>query len=394
MTVDMNWQTKDWEVQDLFSPASPINEASMIAGRRPQIDRLTEAVFERGRHAVLYGERGVGKTSVANTFHMMFSSGMKSIVSIRKAAFPTDNFSSLWRRVFAELENDGARISERYAGEITPDDVVRELNGFGLNTLPIIILDEFDKFTDEPGKRLMSHTIKSISDDRASIATVVLVGVAEDINLLVEEHGSISRNLTEIKMPRMSKAEMEEVIDQRYPKVGMELAPDARKSIINLARGLPEYVHFLGRDAARSALRDHRLLVNNEDVRHAIEKMMETSDQTSEEAYETAVASNKTHNLYKHVLLGCAMADADDLGRFRPSDVLPELTNILGREIKIANFFPHIEAFCAPERGCILEKKGTTQAFKYRFKEPKMQPYVLMKSVAKGLIPPERILSQ
>jgi hypothetical protein len=192
----------------------------------------------------------------------------------------------------------------------------------------------------------------------------------------------------------MSKAEMEEVIDQRYPKVGMELAPDARKSIINLARGLPEYVHFLGRDAARSALRDHRLLVNNEDVRHAIEKMMETSDQTSEEAYETAVASNKTHNLYKHVLLGCAMADADDLGRFRPSDVLPELTNILGREIKIANFFPHIEAFCAPERGCILEKKGTTQAFKYRFKEPKMQPYVLMKSVAKGLIPPERILSQ
>lgn len=362
--------------------------------RRPQIDRLTEAVFERGRHAVLYGERGVGKTSVANTFHMMFASGMKTVVSIRKAAFPMDTFSSLWRRVFAEMENDGARISERYPGEITPDDVVRELNAFSLNTLPIIILDEFDKFTDIGGKRLMSRTIKNISDDRSSNATDVLVGVAEDINVLVEERGSISRNITEIKMPRMSQTEMEEVIDQRYPQVELKLAPDARKSIISLARGLPEYVHFLGRDAARSALRDHRLLVNNDDVRHAIEKMMETSDQTSEETYETAVASNKQHNLYKHVLLACALAQADDLGRFRPSDVRPILTDILEREIKIANFFPHMEAFCTPERGSILEKKGSTQAFKYRFREPKMQPYVLMKSVAKGLIPAEKILSQ
>jgi Cdc6-like AAA superfamily ATPase len=395
VAVEINWDVKDWEVQDLFSPAAPIASASLIAGRRPQIDRLMEAVFERGRHAVLYGERGVGKTSVASTFHMRFASGsMKSIMSIRKAAFPTDTFSSLWRRVFAEMENDGIRVSERYPGEITPDDVVRELNGFSLNTLPIIILDEFDKFTDLAGKRLMSHTIKSISDDRASTATVVLVGVAEDINLLVEEHGSISRNITEIKMPRMSQAEMEEVIDQRYPQAGMTLSADARNSITSLARGLPEYVHFLARDAARSALRERRLVVNNDDVRHAIEKMMETSDQTSEESYETAVASNKQHNLYKHVLLGCALADADDLGRFRPSDVLPELTKILGREIKIANFFPHMEAFCTPERGSVLEKKGTTQAFKYRFREPKMQPYVMMKSVNLNLISAEKILSQ
>jgi histone H3/H4 len=387
-----DWKVREWEVQDLFSPASPINEVALIAGRKAQIEQLTDAVFEKGRHAILFGERGVGKTSLGNTFHMMFASGMRSIVSIRKPAFPTDDFSSLWRRVFNEMTVDNERVSARYPGAISPDDVVRELAGFGQNVLPIIILDEFDKFTDVPSKKLMSHTLKAISDDTASNATIIIVGVAEDVKLLVEEHNSISRNITEVKMPRMSKPEMDEILDQRYPKVGITIEADARHNIVNLARGLPEYVHFLGRDAARSALKAQRINVTISDVQIAIQNMVQSSDQTSDEAYGKAVLSNKKNNLYKQVLLACALAP-DELGRFTPSDVLPQLTWLLGRTIKIANFFPHIEAFCAAERGAILEKKGVPKAYKYRFKEPKMQPYVLMRSVADGLIPAEAILS-
>jgi putative ribosome biogenesis GTPase RsgA len=71
-----DWQAREWEVQDLFSPAAPINSASLIAGRQEQISQLTDAVFENGRHAILFGERGVGKTSLANTFHMIFANGI------------------------------------------------------------------------------------------------------------------------------------------------------------------------------------------------------------------------------------------------------------------------------------------------------------------------------
>jgi len=391
--TDEDWKVREWEVQDLFSPASPIDAVALIAGRGAQIEQLTDAVFEKGRHAILFGERGVGKTSLAITFHMRFASGMRSIVSIRRPAFPNDDFSTLWRRVFDEMAVDDVRVSTRYPGAITPDDVVRELAGFGQNILPIIILDEFDKFTDVQSKKLMSHTLKAISDDPGSNATIIIVGVAEDVKLLVEEHNSISRNITEVKMPRMRKQEMDEILDQRYPKVGMTILEDARFNIVNLARGLPEYVHFLGRDAARSALKSHRLEIVASDVQIAIRNMVQSSDQTSDEAYTRAILSNKKNNLYKQVLLACALATTDDLGRFTPSDVLPPLTKLLGRPIKIANFFPHIEAFCSPERGAILEKKGVSKAYKYRFKEPKMQPYVLMRSVADGLIPADAIFS-
>jgi Cdc6-like AAA superfamily ATPase len=361
----------------------------MIAGRQSQIQRLTEAVFERGRHAVLFGERGVGKTSIANTFYKLFANKLRRVTAIRKPAFPTDTYSSLWRRVFSELSIDATPVSSRYQGEITPDDVVRELSNFSQSTWPIIIIDEFDKFADEMGKRLMSHTIKAISDDAASFATIVIVGVAEDINLLVDEHNSISRNITEIRMPRMSKGEMNELIDQRYARVTMGLEDDARARIIGLARGLPEYVHFLARDAAKAAIESRRLLVQTDDVGIAVSNMIESADQSSESAYNLAVDSNKKNNLYARVLLACSLAKADDSGRFTASDVLPVLSKILDREIKMANFYPHLEAFCFPDRGCILEKKGTTQAYKYRFKEPKMQPYVIMRGLSEGLVPPD-----
>jgi Cdc6-like AAA superfamily ATPase len=384
--TDDDWIHRSLEIQSLFSPAAPINEVSLIAGRQPQIAALASAIFERGRHAILFGERGVGKTSLATTFYMMYASKTRAIPSIRKAAFPDDTYSSLWRRVFAEMQVSGIRVSENYAGDIGPDDVVREMSNFSLNSYPIIILDEFDKFTDIGAKKLVSHTLKALSDSGSSNATIIIVGVAEDVNVLVEEHASIARNITEIKMPRMSSDEMIQIIDQRYPKVGFELEKRSLDNIISLARGLPEYVHFLGRDAAVNAARLRRLQVGANDVDFAIRNMIKTSEQTSGDVYEKAILSNKKNNLYKQVLLACALAKNDDLGRFIPSDVLLQLESILGRPIKIANFFPHIEAFCAAERGSILEKKGAPKAYKYRFKEPKMQPYVIMKGVADDLI--------
>ena len=50
----------------VFTPSAPINKASLFAGRKKQINTLMNAISQRGQHAVLFGERGVGKTSLAN----------------------------------------------------------------------------------------------------------------------------------------------------------------------------------------------------------------------------------------------------------------------------------------------------------------------------------------
>ena len=52
-------------VGEVFRPAAPIDRRSLFSGRFEQIGELFAIVGQPGQHAVIYGERGVGKTSLA-----------------------------------------------------------------------------------------------------------------------------------------------------------------------------------------------------------------------------------------------------------------------------------------------------------------------------------------
>ena len=216
-------------------------------------------------------------------------------------------------------------------------------------------------------------------------ATIVLVGVADDIDTLVEEHASLTRNISEIKMPRMSNDELNEILNSRFGKLGMTITGDARWKIVTLSRGLPEFVHSLGRAAVLHALRERRLAIAEADVDAGILQILAQSDQSVNVTYKRAIDSNRKEALYRQVLLACAISKTDDEGKFAPKDVVQPLSGILGRKVDIANFQNHLGAFSSEERGGILERFGEERACKYRFRDPKMQPYVLMQGISAGV---------
>ena len=55
------------EINMAFTPAAPVDSKDLFAGRKREIEKVIGTVFQPGQHAVIYGERGVGKTSLANT---------------------------------------------------------------------------------------------------------------------------------------------------------------------------------------------------------------------------------------------------------------------------------------------------------------------------------------
>jgi Cdc6-like AAA superfamily ATPase len=387
------WLQEHFEVRQLFSPAAPINAADLFAGRREEIKRFLSAIAERGRHVILYGERGVGKTSLASIFHFLVSESSQ-IIHIRKQASPDDNYTSLWRKVFRDLtytkieslgygneKEDLKSVADLYRDYITSDDVARELDKFQKHT--VIIFDEFDKIYDIETKKLMSHTIKLLSDLGIN-STIVLVGVADDINTLVDEHESVKRNLEEIKMPRMSKNELIEILSERLPRLNLTINKNAQSKIVCLSKGLPEYVHALGKNAAIHAINNKKKVIDEADVDIAIEIFLHQSDQSSNNCFRKAIQSNKKNALYESVLLACALAETDDEGKFVANSLIAPLSILLKRKINIHNFQANLAAFCKEERGRILEKHGTARSFKYRFHEPKMQPYIIMKGILSG----------
>src|SRR5258707_15201386 len=98
--TDDDWQTLRFHAGELFTPSSPMKVAELFAGRSDQIAQLCEAVAERGRHAILYGEPGVGKTSTANILRYVIPHRVKKIHFIRHPVVSSDTFSSIWLEVF------------------------------------------------------------------------------------------------------------------------------------------------------------------------------------------------------------------------------------------------------------------------------------------------------
>jgi hypothetical protein len=384
------------EVTDAFSPGAPIQERDLFAGRSPEIQALTDAVRQRGRHAVLFGERGVGKTSLVNILPLTVVKSPKDLLAVRVNASPDDTFSSLWKKVFKRFSRAGAtgeplkRIADDYSGELTPDDVQLELESFDDNQLPIVILDEFDRIQDKTVTKSVADAIKALSDYSINV-TVVVVGVAEDVGTLITGHESIARSLLQIRMPRMSQDELGDIIAKRYMKCGISTDTDVIWKITFLSRGLPNYTHLLAMYAARNAISGNRRKVTERDLDEAMKVALMDIDQTTRERYLAATISQRPNEaLYEHVLVACALAAADELGRFQQSAVAAPLNKILpGKNYEAATFAFHMNAFCTERRGKVLERLGEPRNYRYRFTDPLMQPFVILKALEEKRITDE-----
>lgn len=390
------------EAGRVFSPSAPVDERDVFAGRKIQVRKVVDAVNQKGRHAIIYGDRGVGKTSLANVLASFFPNDGK-VFSKRVNCDTGDSFNSLWEKVFSEVQgeqvttvggfNSASQRARADAAQdlISPDVVRRQLSLWSsAGSRPILIIDEFDRM-DDRYRTIFADTIKTLSD-HAVPATVVLVGVADSVDQLIAEHESIQRALEEVKMPRMSVDEIKEIIQKGLSHLGLSIDEDALDRITILTQGLPHYAHLLGLHASRAALDSLSLRIEITIVEAAIERAIEGAQQSVRSAYQMATISPRKDNLFADVLLSCALAKTDDLGAFAAQDVRGPIQAITGKSYDIPNYAQHLSEFSDEKRGNILKKFGAKKRFRYRFSNPLMQPFVIMRGVAESKVNDELLM--
>ena len=104
-------------------------------------------------------------------------------------------------------------------------------------------------------------------------------------------------------------------------------------------------------------------------------------------AYQKAIRSQRKGTLFREVLLACALAEVDDQGYFASADVRGPLCEITGKSYDIPNFSQHLDKFSADtDRGPVLERAGTSRRFRFRFINPLLQPYIIMRGLADSKI--------
>jgi len=382
-----------------FRPSAPIDRRDLFSGRRRQIDDVFNAILQAGQHVILFGERGVGKTSLAKVISEI-ALGVVQFKLLDSGTIncdSTDTFSILWHKIFKELtlaiessqmgfgdhppETSSLHLDALLPADVTPDSIRYILTHY-LKERSIIIIDEFDRITDTPCKTLLADTIKNLSDHVVN-TTIILVGVGDSIDDLFAEHKSIERCLVQIPMPRMSIDELEQILNKGLGKSDMSITDQARRLIAKMSHGLPHFTHLLGLHSANAAIDRDSNEVNVEDVWSANESIVQKPHHLLK-TYHKAVTSPQTANLYSKVLLACALTPTDDLGYFSASDVVKPISAIMGKSYQVPNFARHLSEFCSEGRGPILQKTGPPRKLRYRFTDPMMQPFVIIHGYASG----------
>lgn len=387
------------EAGKVFTPTTPVDESSLFSGRSDQLGRIFEAVAQKGQHAIVYGERGVGKTSLANVLSQFLHEQGANVIGPRATADGGDTFSTLWRKIFSEIYYAEEKqeigfsgetklfqetVADRLPNEITPDLVRRILSQLGKANVLIVIIDEFDRL-DKKVSSSVADTVKMLSD-HAVEATLVLVGVADSVENLITQHASVERALMQVPMPRMSPDEIREIVQKGMVRLKMSAEKEAVNRIVLLSQGLPHYAHLLGLYATLKAIESESRHLTIEHVENAIARAVENAQMSIRAAFNKATSSPRAENLYGHVLLACALTPTDDLGYFQPAAVREPMSSLMGRHYDVPSFSRHLYDFTDEERGAVLERTGTERKYRYRFKNPLLQPYIIMRGLADGKI--------
>lgn len=407
-----------------FQPRAPITTKELFAGRWEQITTLADAVSQPGLHVVIYGERGVGKTSLANVVgpiilafdspmpeenddeaeHAHANRGKEKTperIVIKANANSGDSFSSIWEKLFENLtwidDAVGIGFRPRLKGHVPlrdsfdlpdalgVDDVRRIISKIGGG--PVFIVDEFDR-ADQHASLQFTDLIKALSDFVVD-CTIILVGVSDTVDGLIANHASITRAVVQILLPRMEGKELRQILETAEKTLNIEFSAEAANLIVTISQGLPHYTHLLGLHSVRISAKSFSTYIEKTAVFDALKEAVKQAQQTVTEKHVRATHSSHREAIYRQVLLACAIAAArshDALGFFTAGALVEPLGKILGKDVQIATFSNHMSEFCKEKRGEVLERQGDARSYRFRFRDPLLVPFVFMDAIAANRI--------
>ncbi len=322
-------------LRDALGASQPVVARETFAGRRDAMSALINAVEEQRVHVVVYGERGIGKTSLAHVFAETAREARYHVIyaSCGTAA----NFPDMFRSVLA-------RIPRLYHASVLPNSPEGEKAGtfetmlpegpFGarelaevlsgvVGTRVIVILDEYDRVVDVNFRREVAELIKNLSD-RAARVQLVITGVALNLDELIGYAPSIRRNIAGLPMTPLAPSEVRDLLRMGEVAAEITYSKDALTLITRMAGGSPYLVRLLGHQAGLTALTAKRDEVSYADARTAVEKVIADWQASLPRRVQANLVREEARTHWS-LLIAAARAGSTADGWFTIDDVYAEM---------------------------------------------------------------------
>jgi hypothetical protein len=253
-----------------ISPTVPIQSEEHLFGRTKQLNLVQQALYAPGRSIFIYGDRGVGKTSLAQTVAFSHQSATHDPVML--ACEPKTTFAGLMNSALVKLRDTkpktptstsiNAKASaklfsfelggKRNRGAETTPEPITDLNELitalllvgkeRQNENIVIIVDEFDRITDDTERTHFADFIKQIGDQSLPFH-FVFCGVSDSLQKLLGAHESAYRYLEGIPLGTLSYEARYEIIDNVGNAFKCQIVDPQRHRISTISDGFPHYIH-------------------------------------------------------------------------------------------------------------------------------------------------------
>jgi len=386
--------------RQVFTPFAPIELPDFFAGRIDVVEDIRGELEAPGRQVAIYGERGVGKTSLAMLldFFAPYDDEHVHIFRCSDGAAFDDICLSLLKDAGEPLTIDEAQteaqkgaegrlggisgnVSRRTTVTSRPVRASQEVTpGRMLETFSerrgLLIIDEFDRVKDVRTKTRMAEMIKHFSDARSK-TKIVIVGVAETLNDLIGQHESLSRSLAQIGLRRMDEPELKDIIARGCHRTGASFDNSVTTKIVRLADGFPHFVHLLslyaslyGGEPLRSDDKAHPHIVPRE-YHLGLKSAISKSEHTLQETYEKAIVTTRRKStIYEITLRALALSEERDV---QVRELAQHASFLFGKELPPVKFSNALGQLVKEDRGRAVTKVRDGY---YKFANPLLRPYV------------------
>jgi hypothetical protein len=245
------------------------------------LSAVIRAIEEQRLHVVVYGERGLGKTSIMHVLTQAAREARYLVVYVSCGA--DSNFDEVFRTIAAHIPmlfhstvgptspdvEKGKTLADTLPSTLISPRVASDILAKVVGTRVVVVLDEFDRSLAQDFRQNVAELIKNLSD-RLVRVQLVIAGVAGNLTELLEHIPSIQRNIFALQVPWMPPAEIRSLIKNGGELCGLNFDISAEDAIVSAAHGSPYLATLLSHHAGLSALDNQRIRVGAADVLAAI----------------------------------------------------------------------------------------------------------------------------
>lgn len=381
-------------VRNIFTPHQPVSETDLLYGRQTEMRKMLETLNTPGQHVLLFGERGVGKSSLANVVSLAvrITTSKQHFV---KRCDTSDNFVSIvraplaavgaeltlqqvsskqvrgghaevapWILKFGRQKSDEHQSTYEANGALSPSTVAEAIADLDA----LLVIDEADAIQGSEDRKRLAELIKLLSDSGSALK-VMVVGIAGTADELTAAHPSVQRCLKETQLERMSDGEIREIVESGAAALGLHFTPAVVGSIVSLSAGYPHFTHLLSLKCAEDAIVDARREVAPDHLRKALLEAVSDAEGTLRRIYDDSVRSTST--AYRDILMAAAALGPREFSAVGLRDSYASLTGSPISQGSLNNYLA--QRLISRDGSTVLRRTGQGH---YRFEDPRMSSFV------------------